>query len=253
MLKVKVPGGGPAEARRLSFRALDIEQIGHVYEGLLDHTALRAAEPILGLAGTRDKEPEIPLAELERRTESGERGATVSAISSDFIAWLKEQTGRSESALRKALTGRRTNDEGRLRINASTLLRPRLRAACNNDDPLLRHVLPFAGLIRDDDFGRPWVIPAGSVYVTAGTDRRSSGTHYTPRVLTEPIVEHTLEPLVYIGPAEGWPRDKWLLRTPAELLDLKVCDKAMGSGAFLVQSDRYLAERLVEAWEIVIT
>ena len=73
MLKVKVPGGGPAEARRLSFRALDIEQIGHVYEGLLDHTALRAAEPILGLAGTRDKEPEIPLAELERR--DGERRA----------------------------------------------------------------------------------------------------------------------------------------------------------------------------------
>ena len=87
--------------------------------------------------------------------------------------------------------------------------------------------------------------------MTAGTDRRSSGTHYTPRILTEPIVEHTLEPLVYIGPAEGWPRDKWLLRTPAELLDLKVCDMAMGSGAFLVQSDRYLAERLVEAWETV--
>jgi hypothetical protein len=34
LLQVKVPGGGPAEARRLSFRALDIEQIGHVYEGL---------------------------------------------------------------------------------------------------------------------------------------------------------------------------------------------------------------------------
>jgi len=30
------------EARRLSFRALDIEQIGHVYEGLLDHEARRA-------------------------------------------------------------------------------------------------------------------------------------------------------------------------------------------------------------------
>src|SRR5439155_24065480 len=36
------------EARRLSFRALDIEQIGHVYEGLLDHTAKRATEPVLG-------------------------------------------------------------------------------------------------------------------------------------------------------------------------------------------------------------
>ena len=53
MLQVKVPGGGPAEARRLSFRALDIEQIGHVYEGLLDHTAVRATEPVLGLAGTQ--------------------------------------------------------------------------------------------------------------------------------------------------------------------------------------------------------
>ena len=75
MLKVKVPGGGPAEARRLSFRALDIEQIGHVYEGLLDHTALRAAEPILGLAGTRDKEPEIPLAELEDLAHARRRDA----------------------------------------------------------------------------------------------------------------------------------------------------------------------------------
>ena len=54
------------EARRLSFRALDIEQIGHVYEGLLDHTATRATEPVLGLAGAKGQEPEIPLAELER-------------------------------------------------------------------------------------------------------------------------------------------------------------------------------------------
>jgi hypothetical protein len=87
------------------------------------------------------------------------------------------------------------------------------------------------------------------VYVTAGVDRRSTGTHYTPRSHTEPIVQHTLEPLVYIGPAEGQPREQWQLRSAAELLDLKICDMAMGSGAFLVQADRYMAERLVEAWE----
>ncbi len=229
VLQVRVPGGGPAEARRLSFRALDIEQIGHVYEGLLDHTAVRATEPILGLAGTRDREPEIPLARLEafgNRTE-------------DFINYLKEQTGRSESALRKALSAG----------PPSTWEQARLRAVCGNDEVLYQRVLPFAGLVRNDDFGQPIVIPAGSVYVTAGTDRRSSGTHYTPRSLTEPIVEHTLEPLVYAGPAEGWPRAQWQLRSPAELLDLKVCDMAMGSGAFLVQADRYLAERLVEAWD----
>ena len=56
ILRMRVRGGGPAEARRLSFRALDIEQIGHVYEGLLDHTAKRATEPVLGLAGTQRPE-----------------------------------------------------------------------------------------------------------------------------------------------------------------------------------------------------
>ena len=78
-LQVKVPGGGQAESRRLSFRALDIEQIGHVYEGLLDHTAKRAKEPVLGLAGTKDKEPEIALAELE--TAAGQRRSRLPQVS----------------------------------------------------------------------------------------------------------------------------------------------------------------------------
>ena len=71
---------------------------------------------------------------------------------------------------------------------------------------------------------------------------------YTPRVLTEPIVQYTLEPLVYIGPAEGLPKSEWKLKSAKELLALKICDMACGSGAFLVQACRYLAERLLEAW-----
>ncbi|MEI8198174.1 MAG: hypothetical protein WCI73_19960, partial [Phycisphaerae bacterium] len=63
------------------------------------------------------------------------------------------------------------------------------------------------------------------------------------------IVKYTLEPLVYIGPAEGKPKEQWQLRTPAELLKLKICDMTCGSGAFQVQTCRYLAERLVESWE----
>lgn len=93
------------------------------------------------------------------------------------------------------------------------------------------------------------VIPEGSVYVTKGSNRRETGTHYTPRSLTEPIVQYTLEPLVYEGVAEGKPKEQWRLKSAKELLQLKVCDMAMGSGAFLVQTCRYLAERLVEAWE----
>jgi hypothetical protein len=85
--------------------------------------------------------------------------------------------------------------------------------------------------------------------VTTGTDRRETGTHYTPKSLTEAIVKETLEPVVYIGPAEGKPRNEWRVKSPAEILDLKICDPAMGSGAFLVQVCRWLSERLVEAWQ----
>jgi type II restriction/modification system DNA methylase subunit YeeA len=36
--------------------------------------------------------------------------------------------------------------------------------------------------------------------------------------------------------------------TPDQVLDLKVCDPAMGSGAFLVEACRQLAARLTRAW-----
>jgi hypothetical protein len=230
ILQVKtVGGGGPLEARRLSFRALDIEQIGTVYQGLLDHTAVRATEPVLGLSGTKDREPEVPLSALEADRAKNDRA---------LIEFLIEQTGRSEAALKRALL--------------VTHYSSQLQAACGNDEALLNRILPFAGLIRLDDFEQPMVILPGSVYVTAGTERRSTGTHYTPRSLTEPIVQRTLEPLVYVGPAEGLPRDQWRLRGPAEILALKICDMAMGSASFNVQADRYLAELLVEAWELRI-
>lgn len=224
VLKVKVAGA--VEPRRLSFRALDIEQIGHVYEGLLDHTAVRASSPVLGLLGTRYQEPEVALARLEG-IENGE-----------LVKFLKAETGRSQSALQKALQQELTPHQEQ-----------RLLTACNNDQELFNRVLPFAGLVRLDTLGYPVVIPTGSVYVTQGSDRRETGTHYTPRSLTEEIVQYTLEPLVYEGVAEGKPKEQWKLKPAADLLKLKICDMAMGSGAFLVQTCRYLAERLVEAWE----
>ena len=217
------------EARRLSFRALDIEQIGHVYEGLLDHTAKRAPEPMLGLAGAKGKETEVALAELERLQARGE---------AELLAFLNDETSRQEKTLKKGLATPLDGEEAK-----------KLRAVCGNDEALFQRVRPFSGLLRNDTFDRPVVIRKGSVFVTAGTDRRSSGTHYTPRSLTEPIVQYTLEPLVYVGPAQGKPKDEWKLRPAKELLDLKICDMACGSGAFLVQACRYLSERVLEAWE----
>jgi hypothetical protein len=229
ILRMPVPGGGK-EPRRLSFRSLDVEQIGHVYEGLLDHTAVRADEIVLGLAGSRDKEPEVGLSSLIAEQAKGQER---------FAAWLAENTGRTENAVRKSLSA--ALDSFQIQ---------RLKSACGNDARVFDQVAPFAGLIRADDFETPMVILQGNVYVTAGVTRRATGTHYTPRSLTEPVVQHTLEPLVYIGVAEGLPREAWKLRSAAEILAIKVCDMAMGSAGFLVQADRYLAERLMEAWAI---
>jgi len=229
LLQIKMPGGGKAEARRLSFRALDIEQIGHVYEGLLDHTAKRAAEPFLGLAGTRDKEPEIPLAELEKLLAKGE---------ADLVKFLKEETGKSENAVKKSL-----------KIELDQQDATRFRTVCQGDETLWKRVQPFAGLVRLDNFDYPVVIPKGHVFVTAGDARKVTATHYTPRNITERIVRFTLEPLVYVGPAEGKPKGEWKLKSAKALLELKICDMACGSGAFLVQAARYMSERLLEAWD----
>jgi hypothetical protein len=230
VLQVRLPGGGPATPRKLSFRALSILQIGHVYEGLLDHTAVKATEPMLGLSGSRDREPEVPLPKLEALVAKGE---------DELLSFVKEETGRSSVSPVKKLLSSQPDD----------LTLSRFRTVCHGDEKLWQRIKPFAGLVRLETFDYPVVILPGSVYVTAGTDRRSSGTHYTPESLTEPIVRYTLEPLVYEGPAEGKPRGHWRLKSPRELLDLKICDMACGSGAFLVQVCIYLAERLLEAWE----
>jgi hypothetical protein len=214
--------GGAAE--RLSYKGLDVEQIGHVYEGLLEFSCLRVTEPYLGLIGKL--EPELPIARIEEAAEGD-----------DFFDWLAKTCGASAGAMRKAM-GNAPDDLAAL------------HAACDNDADLAARVRPLRGLLRCDLRGLPTVFPAGSLVITQVGDRRATGTHYTPRKLAEEIVEHTLAPLCYFpGPAEGAEPGDWRVRPAAELLGLKVLDPAMGSGAFLVSACRYLAERLVEAWE----
>jgi len=217
------------QGRTLSYRALDVEQIGYVYEGLLERTVKRTTDVTLELDATKSAQsPWVTLAELESaRLDGAER----------LVALLRERSGSSESRIRNDLA--RSVDDA---------LAERLLTACHGDTVLRDRVRPFAHLLRTDPWGYPLVHPAGAYVVTTGSDRRETGTHYTPKSLTEAIVAETLTPVAYVGPAEGKPRAEWVLKSPAELLDLKICDPAMGSGAFLVQACRWLADRLVEAW-----
>ncbi|HEY0319441.1 MAG TPA: hypothetical protein VGC66_00570 [Pyrinomonadaceae bacterium] len=214
----------------LSYRALDVEQIGHVYEGLLEHTVTRLPQTTLGLVGSqRFKNPNVTLSELESARLDGER---------ILLDLLVEKTGRSEPALRNALSK-----------SVDDVVYGKVLQACGSDATLATRIRPFAHLLRTDSWGDPLVYREKAFAVTLGTNRRETGTHYTPKSLTEAIVAETLEPVVYAGPADGSPREEWQLKNPAELLELKVCDPAMGSGAFLVQVCRQVADYLLKAWE----
>lgn len=225
-LQILEQSGG---ALLLSYRALDVEQIGHVYEGLLEHTAARVPRVTLGLVGTQKvRNPNIALAELESARLDGEAA---------LMKLVTETTGRSESAIRNGLS--RSIDE---------TLFGRIMGVCGGDMDVASRIRPFVNLLRTDAWEDPIVYREKAFMVTLGANRRETGTHYTPKSLTESIVKTTLEPVVYIGPSDGKLREEWTLRKSRELFELKVCDPAMGSGAFLVQACRYLGEKLVEAW-----
>jgi hypothetical protein len=96
-----------------------------------------------------------------------------------------------------------------------------------------------------DEHGRKVVYPKGSyLFRLAGRNREKSASYYTPEVLTRAVVQLALRELL-----EDEESGKKL--TAAEVLDLAICEPAMGSGAFLNEAvdqlaDAYLALRQKE-------
>ncbi|MEV4865852.1 Eco57I restriction-modification methylase domain-containing protein [Streptomyces ossamyceticus] len=212
---------------RLSYKGLDVEQIGHVYEGLLEYGCRWADEPYVGVSFGRDKKYEavLPLARLEEWEAAGTLAEQVAAA-----AGTKPATVTAAQAKSGAVT-------------------VELETACGSDAALVERAAAFSGLYGDDLRGEPKVWPAGSVVMVRSGNRRDTGTHYTPKALAEEVVEHTLAPLCFApGPAEGAEPGVWRAKSADELLKLRVLDPAMGSGAFLVSACRYLSDRVVEAW-----
>lgn len=77
--------------------------------------------------------------------------------------------------------------------------------------------------------------PTGSFYLFEATgQRKGSGSYYTPRQLAHFVVGEALRPLVQDA-------------APEQILNLRVCDPAMGSGAFLVPAVHFLTEAYGEA------
>ena len=200
LLTVKVRG----QAReRLSYRTLDVEQIGSVYETVMGFDAALTQGPSLAIkAGKNNRTPIfVDLAAL--LAESGKTR----------VKYLKEEVGRSLSSA-----------EAKPVEVAATL--PELAAALGR-------------LVDERASPGQAILAAGAPILQPTGERRRTGSHYTPRSLTAPIVKQALEPaFARLG-------DDAL---PEAVLELKVCDPAMGSGAFLVEACRVIGERLVKAW-----
>lgn len=89
--------------------------------------------------------------------------------------------------------------------------------------------------VRDTtDEKRPIVHERGSfVYRLAGRERQQSASFYTPEVLTRFVVSQALEELL---DQDG------VVTLAADILHLTVCEPALGSGAFVIEATRQLAE-----------
>ena len=189
------------DGERLSYRTLDVEQIGSVYEAIMGFRIERTAGRSIALRS---------------------RQRTGAAVVLDLDALLSLDAGKRAGAVAE-----RTEHKLTGRADAA------LRQAGTVEDV----VAALEGRIDRD--ATPDVVPAQTPVLQPTDERRRSGSHYTPSTLTGPIVADALRPLFSRpGPPPA----------PDRILDLKILDPAMGSGAFLVEACRQLAGKLVDAW-----
>lgn len=184
------------EGQRLSYQALDVEQIGSVYEALMGYHVKRLAG-----SGVCAKPAKAWVDASELLDVEPSRRAS----------WLEEECGVESKAVKAIADALKKAKDAEAVAGALEPVRPR---------------------------GVPVAAP-GTLVLQPGAERRRTSSHYTPRSLSGPIVRRALEPLFKaMGDAPSSDR----------ILNLKICDPAMGSGAFLVEACRFLGDQLVAAW-----
>ena len=188
---------------RLSYRTLDVEQIGSVYEAIMGFRVELTTGRSIGVASPK---------------------RTGAAVVVDLDSLLELEGGKRAKVLQDATDRKLTGTAVATLRSASTIV----------------DVVAALDRAVDRD-ATPDIVAVGTPVLQPTDERRRSGSHYTPRSLTEPIVSEALRPILErLGPDAR----------PEDILDLKVLDPATGSGAFLVESCRQLSARLVEAWSM---
>ncbi|MBI3916315.1 MAG: type I restriction endonuclease subunit M [Betaproteobacteria bacterium] len=197
---------------RVSFRELEIEQLGHVYEGLLEYEPAEALEMMIEVSvGGRDLA--LTPDEIVRLCEQKQlylRGA----------AALVEGTAAAELHPELAPDDEEDEAEGEEEGEEEA------SEDAEEEEPSIKRGASLKLLRR---------IEPGEFFFKPGAARKSSGSYYTPTAMVDDLARHALRPLV----------DN---RSAAEIERLRVIDIACGSGHFLVGAARFLGPKLFEAY-----
>ena len=187
------------DGERLSYRSLDVENIGAVYETMMGFSVYQSEGSTVLIGGGM-----APAAvELD---------ALLEVNSAERVGKLEEWTGYKASA-KNAKAIKEAKDSSDLEV-------------------------ALGGVIRHDL--TPKALAKGAITLNPGEERRRSGSHYTARELTRPLVAKAFEP--HFHRLGDKPR-------AADILTMTICDPAMGSGAFLVEACRQLSAKVVKAWD----
>jgi hypothetical protein len=199
--------------QRLSYRSLDVEQIGSVYEALMGYDVIRLEHPAVRMRARRAKGVWLSAEEL------------LAVAPAQRAGWLKDEIG-----LDKSVAGR---------IAEAVAAATKGIAKSDEREAVLAVLERHAG---GKTHGQR--AAAGRLVIQPGDERKRTSSHYTPRELTEPVVRRTLAPILRtMEAASGGPPSS------EALLHLKIVDPAMGSGAFLVEVVRQLGDHVVAAWQ----
>jgi len=263
----------------VDFSDLSSEYIGILYEGLLDFElkTAPAGDPVVFLAV--GNQPALPLSRLEAMSDKAlqdlfeklkdtsskgdeseeeaneeeiaeEAGEESDAVGSEEEDPEEAEEPEDELGDERHSTRTRAEAWARRAVEVAGLAhRPRGRLTPE------RQLAHEAALTRKARQLVERVLLPGEWYLVRwGGTRKGAGTFYTRPGLAVPTVQRTLRPLAYEplkgpdgAPDPDAPPSYWTPRKPQEILTLRVCDPACGSGSFLVAALRFLTEALYQS------
>jgi len=197
---------------RVSFRELDIEQLGNVYQGLLDYEPGEATQTLI-------------------ECSVGGREMALTADEVVHLVEMKSLVVRGEASIVEGTAAARLHPDAAEEEDDAE--------AAGDDDTEDAEA-------EDDEAAEPAVqrgatlkllrrLEPGEFHFRPGSARKASGSYYTPTPMVDYLVREALAPLVRDQPAAAIER-------------LRVIDIACGSGHFLVGAARFLGRALHAAY-----